>query len=245
MTGRPADPLDLGGRVALVTGAASGIGAATARRLAAAGAAVLAVDLPGRDVPPGTSPRPCDLADAAAVRRLVEGVAADPGRLDLLVHAAGVTGDAMLWKLDEAVWDRVLSVNLDAGFHLLKASTPLLRAAGAAAVVLVASINGQRGKVGQAAYAASKAGLIALGKTAALELGRHGVRVNTVAPGWVDTPMTAAVPPAFRQRAVDETALGRVGAPEDVADVILFLGSSLARHVTGQVLRVDGGQLTA
>ncbi|MFO0932260.1 MAG: SDR family oxidoreductase [Planctomycetota bacterium] len=239
------DGLDLAGRVALVTGAGGGIGSATAARLARAGATVLAVDLPGREGPPGTRSLACDLGDAAAIRALVADVAAAPGRLDLLVHAAGVTGDAMLWKMEDAAWERVLRVNLDSAFHLLKGFAPLLRAAGAASVVLVASINGQRGKLGQANYAASKAGLIALGKTAALELGRHGVRVNSVAPGWIDTPMTASIPAAFKQRAIDESALGRTGTPDDVAGAVLFLCSGLARHVTGQVLRVDGGQLTA
>jgi 3-oxoacyl-[acyl-carrier protein] reductase len=112
-------------------------------------------------------------------------------------------------------------------------------------VVLIASINAERGKFGQANYVASKAGLIGLGKTAALELGRFGVRVNCVAPGWIETPMTAAVPEPFRTRALDETALGRLGQPDDVARVVLFLCCDLSRHVTGQVLRVDGGQLTA
>ncbi len=239
------DGLDLAGRVALVTGAGGGIGSATAARLARAGATVLAVDLPGREGPPGTRSLPCDLGDAAAIHALCAAVAAAPGRLDLLVHAAGVTADAMLWKMEDAAWERVLRINLDAAFHLLKGFAPLLRAAGAASVVFVASINGQRGKLGQANYAASKAGLIALGKTAALELGRFGVRVNSVAPGWIDTPMTASIPAAFKQRAIDESALGRTGTPDDVAGAILFLCSGLARHVTGQVLRVDGGQLTA
>jgi acetoacetyl-CoA reductase/3-oxoacyl-[acyl-carrier protein] reductase len=243
---RPApEGLDLTGRVAVVTGAGGGIGSATAARLLAAGATVLAVDLPGREGPPGTRFLPCDLGDAGAVRGLVAAVTAAEGRLDVLVHAAGVTGDAMLWKMEDAAWERVLRVNLDSAFHLLKGFAPLLRAAGVASVVLVASINGQRGKLGQANYAASKAGLIALGKTAALEMGRHGVRVNSVAPGWIDTPMTASIPAAFKQRAIDESALGRTGTPDDVAGVVLFLCSGLARHVTGQVLRVDGGQLTA
>jgi acetoacetyl-CoA reductase/3-oxoacyl-[acyl-carrier protein] reductase len=237
--------LDLTGRVALVTGAGGGIGSATAARLAAAGATVLAVDLPGRDGPAGTRTVPCDLGEAASIHALCAAVAAAPGRLDVLVHAAGVTGDAMLWKMEDAAWERVLRVNLDSAFHLLKGFAPLLRSAGAGAVVLVASINGQRGKLGQANYAASKAGLIALGKTAALELGRFGVRVNSVAPGWIDTAMTASIPAAFKQRAIDESALGRTGTPDDVAGAILFLCSGLARHVTGQVLRVDGGQLTA
>ena len=118
-----------------------------------------------------------------------------------------------------------------------------MRAAGAGAIVLVSSINGERGKVGQANYAASKAGLIALARTAARELGGFGIRVNVVSPGWIETPMTAGLPEDVRQRAIEETALGRLGAPDDVAAAMVFLVSDLGRHVTGQVLRVDGGQL--
>jgi NAD(P)-dependent dehydrogenase (short-subunit alcohol dehydrogenase family) len=239
------DLVSLAGRTYLVTGAGGGIGGATAALFAAAGARVVASDLPGRDGPPGTEAAPCDLGAPGAAAALVQGVVRAHGRLDGLVHAAGITRDGMLWKLPDEDWSKVLSVNLDAAFHLLKAAVPALRAGGGGTVVLVASINGERGKRGQSNYAASKAGLIALGKTAALETGRFGIRVNVIAPGWIDTPMTAAIPPEFRQRAIDETALGRVGSPEDVARAALFLSSGLASHVTGQVLRVDGGQLTA
>jgi NAD(P)-dependent dehydrogenase (short-subunit alcohol dehydrogenase family) len=139
----------------------------------------------------------------------------------------------------------VLAVNLDSAFHLLSGLAPLLRKSGRASVVLVSSINGERGKFGQANYSASKAGLIALAKTAARELGRFGVRVNAIAPGLVETPMTAQLEEAVRERAIEESALGRIGKPEDVARAALFLCSALGGHVTGQVLRVDGGQCTA
>lgn len=241
----PSQAVSLAGKVALVTGAGGGIGSAVARWLAAAGARTLACDLAGHDGPAGTETRACDVGDPAAIRSLADAVRRDAGRLDVLVHAAGITRDSMLWKMEDEAWDRVLAVNLDSAFHLLKAFAPILREAGGASVVLVASINGERGKRGQGNYAASKAGLIALGKTAALEMGRHGVRVNSVAPGWIETPMTASIPDEFRKKAIDESALGRTGSPDDVAGAVLFLCSDWARHVTGQVLRVDGGQLTA
>jgi acetoacetyl-CoA reductase/3-oxoacyl-[acyl-carrier protein] reductase len=158
------------------------------------------------------------------------------------VHSAGVTRDAVLWKLPPSDWDLVLRVNLTGAFHLLRALAPFLREAGHGSVVLVGSINGLRGKAGQAAYAASKAGLVGLAKTSARELGARGVRVNVVAPGLADTPMIASLAPEWRDRARGESALGRIAAPEDVASAIVFLLSDAARHVTGQVLNVDGGQ---
>jgi NAD(P)-dependent dehydrogenase (short-subunit alcohol dehydrogenase family) len=145
--------------------------------------------------------------------------------------------------MTDAEWSEVIDTNLGSAFHLVRSAIGPLREAGGGAIVLVSSINAERGKAGQANYAASKAGLIGFARTAARELGRHGIRVNVVAPGWVDTAMTAVLAPEFRQRALDETVLGRVGTPGDVAGPVLFLCSLLSRHITGQVLRVDGGQL--
>ena len=240
-------PIALEGRNALVTGGSGGIGAAIVADLLAAGARVASLDLPGAPPPPaGARAFPADLADPASLRAAAAAAGEEfGGRLHVLVHCAGITRDAMLWKMADADWDAVLRVNLGAAFLLLKEAVPLLRAAGSGSVVLISSINGARGKVGQANYAASKAGLEALAKTAARELGRFGVRVNAVAPGFVLTSMTARIPEEFRKRAVDETVLGRPGEPGDVAHAVLFLASDLSRHVTGQVLRVDGGQLIA
>ncbi len=234
----------LANRVALVTGGSGGIGSAVVKLLMSADAKVASLDRPGAPAPAGSHPVECDVADPQAVTRAVERVGGELGGLDIVVHCAGITNDRVLWKLDDEAWHQVLQVNLSSAFYLLRAATPLLRARGGA-VVLITSINGQRGKLGQSNYAASKAGLIGLAKTAARELGRFGVRVNCVAPGLVKTAMAEKLPEDVLQRALDETVLGRLGTPEDIANVVLFLCSEASRHVTGQTLRVDGGQLIA
>jgi NAD(P)-dependent dehydrogenase (short-subunit alcohol dehydrogenase family) len=234
--------ISLAGKVALVTGAAGGIGRAVVHVLGEAGAEVVGVDLPGRAIPGARQVLACDLADREAIGRLAADLAELYDRLDILVHCAGVTRDAVLWKLADADWESVMRVNLDSAFYLLRGTVSFLRKAGGA-VVLIASINGERGKFGQSNYAASKAGLIGLGRTMARELGRFDVRVNLVAPGLIRTAMAERLAPEMVEEARLETVLGRIGEPEDVAGAVLFLCSDLSRHVTGQVLRVDGGQL--
>ena len=235
--------LSFQGQVAIVTGGGGGIGTAVAAQLLDAGARVVSFDRANRPGPPGTASVPCDLADGAEVAAAVACVVRDEGRIDLVVHCAGITRDRSLARMTDTEWSEVIDTNLGSAFHLVRSAIAPLREAGGGAIVLVSSINAECGKAGQANYAASKAGLIGFARTAARELGRHGIRVNVVAPGWVDTAMTAVLTPEFRQRALDETVLGRVGTPGDVAGPILFLCSPLSRHITGQVLRVDGGQL--
>ncbi len=231
--------------MALVTGGSGDIGSAVVAYLLEAGAAVVSLDLPGRDVPAAAEGLPCDLADPAAITRAMTGLTSHHRHIDIFVHCAGITRDAVLWKMAKADWDTVVRVNLDSAFHILQALTPGMRAAERGTIVLVSSVNGERGKFGQANYAASKAGLIGLGKTAAKELGPKGIRVNIVSPGLIRTRMTADLPPDVWQRAVAESALGKAGEPQDVARAVLFLCSDLSSHVTGQVLRVDGGQCMA
>jgi 3-oxoacyl-[acyl-carrier protein] reductase len=233
----------LAGHVAIVTGGGGGIGTAVAVELLGAGARVISFDRAHRPGPPGTHSMPCDVARGADVGAAVSQVARDEGRLDVVVHCAGITRDRSLARMTDAEWSEVIDTNLGSAFHLVRGAIGPLRAAGGGAIVLVSSINAERGRAGQANYAASKAGLVGLARTAARELGRHGIRVNVVAPGWIDTAMTAVLAPEFRQRALDETVLGRVGTPGDIAGPVVFLCSSLSRHITGQVLRVDGGQL--
>ncbi len=237
--------LSLDGKVAMVTGGSGGIGSSIVGALLEAGAQVVSVDLPGCESVEGAVSIPCDLSDPGSVAQLFETVAQDFQRLHVLVHCAGITRDGVLWKLEEGAWSEVLRVNLDSAFLLLKRSIPMMRSQGEGSVVLVSSINGERGKFGQANYAASKAGLIGLGRTAARELGKFGIRVNVLAPGMIETPMIAALPEEIRDAAAREAALGKIGKPEDVAWATLFLASPMSRHITGQVLRVDGGQLIA
>ena len=240
---RTADLTSLAGRVAVVAGGAGAIGAAICRRLLDSGARVFSLDRPGRRPPEGASAIEVDITHADAVAGALADIDREAGRLDVVVHAAGTTRDGRLWKLSADDWRTVLATNLDSAFYLVQAAVPLLRRAGGGAVVLVSSINGERGKAGLAPYAASKAGMNALVRTAARELGAFEIRVNAVAPGWIQTPMTAGLPEALHARARDESALGRLGEPDDVARAVLFLVTDFSRHVTGQVLRVDGGQL--
>lgn len=236
---------EMGGRRAIVAGGGGGIGMACVGTLLGAGAGVASIDLPDAPCHEGAARFDCDLADASAIDRTVAEIAERIGGIDTVVHCAGIVRDSVLWKMDPAAWSDVLRVNLDSAFHLMRAAIPVMRRNAAGAVVLVSSINGERGKFGQSNYAASKAGLISLGRSLAREVGRFGIRVNVVAPGMIDTAMAQALPADVRRQAEEETALGAIGEPDDVANAALFLVSDMARHVTGQVLRVDGGQLMA
>ncbi len=233
----------LAGKVALVAGGAGAIGSAISTRLLEQGARVYSLDRPGQRPPAGALAIDADVTEADQVALALARIDTDAGRLDVVVHAAGTTRDGRVWKLSLDDWRTVLATNLDSAFYLVRAAVPLMRRSGPGAIVLVSSINAERGKVGLAPYAASKAGMNALARTAARELGAFGIRVNAVAPGWIETPMTDRLPEELRQRARDESALGRMGQADDVARAVLFLTTEWSRHVTGQVLRVDGGQL--
>jgi acetoacetyl-CoA reductase/3-oxoacyl-[acyl-carrier protein] reductase len=230
---------DLVGNVAIVTGGARGIGRGIAERLARLGAEVHVLDREAGPPADGLRFHAVDITDGAAV---TAAVAALPSPPLLLVNNAGITRDRSLVKMSDEEWDAVLDVNLGGAFRVLRAAAPGMIAAGYGRIVNIASINGLRGKFGQGNYAASKAGLIGLTKTAARELGPKGITVNAVAPGMVLTEMTLALEPGFRQRALDETVLKRLPEVEDVAAAVLFLLSDAARMITGEVIRVDAGQ---
>ena len=239
--------LGLEDKVVLVAGGAGGIGAAVVDIFNSAGAKVVSVDLAhGKDEPEAVSAPfrwSCDISRPDKIRIIFDRLRDELGGLDVLIHCAGITRDRVLWKMSDEEWSDVMRVNLDSAFYLLRAAAPVFRERKGGAVVLVSSITAERGKFGQTNYAASKAGMIALGKTAALELGKFNVRVNAVAPAWIETRMTATVPESVRRHELEISPLGRLGEPEDVARVVLFLGSDLSRHVNGQVIRVDGGQV--
>jgi len=236
----PNERADLQGQEAIVTGGSGAIGRAIVDALTLAGAHATSLDVSD----PGEKREwvRCDVRDADSVAAAVESVYSRAGRLDLVIHAAGISRDAVIWKMGVAEWDAVQAVNLRGAFLLLRQSIPLLRQRQAGRIVLIGSINGSRGKFGTSAYSASKAGLIGLGKSVAREVGRFGILVNVVEPGWVRTPLTEATPTAAKEAALAESLLHRFVEPADVAASVLFLCGPGGARITGQILRVDGGQ---
>ena len=233
-------PLD--GLVAAVTGGAGAIGRAIVINLVEQGARVFSLDVAVSGGDAGASIN-CDVRDETSVAGAIQAIVQRAGRLDIVVHAAGVSRESVVWKLSSDDWDLVHSVNLRGAFLMIKHAIPSMRSASAGRIVLIGSINGSRGKFGTSAYAASKAGLSGLARSAARETGRFGILVNVVEPGWVKTPLTNALPPDVQEKALSETLLGEFVDPEDVAAVVGFLCGPGARKITGQVIRVDSGQL--
>lgn len=228
---------------ALVTGGARGIGAAIVAALAEdAWVASLDCDFPdGPGAAAGTFS--ADVRDGAGVGDAVERIARERGGLDWVVCAAGIVRDRVSWKMSDAEWDDVLDVNLTGAFKVVRAALPALRKSQHGRVVFISSINGLRGNFGQANYAAAKAGLVGLARSLALELARHGVTVNVVAPGFIDTAMTRALAQPARERALLRTPLGRAGTADEVAALVRYLCSDAAAFITGAVVPIDGGQL--
>ena len=242
---------ELAGQVALVTGASRGIGRAIAMELARAGARVAvtartaeraaeaASQLPGE----GHAGFPCEVSDEASVDGLVRAVEERLGPLEIVVNNAGVTEDNVVMRLSDEAWDRVLDTNLKGAFHVIRTTVRGMMRRRHGRIINLASIVGITGNRGQANYAASKAGLIGLTKSVARELATRGILCNAVAPGFIETEMTAALPADARDGLVARIALGRLGRPEDVAGVVRFLAGPAAAYITGQVIVVDGGMV--
>jgi 3-oxoacyl-[acyl-carrier protein] reductase len=236
------DFLNLEGRIAVVTGGARGIGLAITRALIDHGVRVHVFDVApgaGDDAAP-YSFHQADIADSASVAKAVAGL---PAGVSLLVNNAGITRDRSAVNMSDDEWDAVLSVNLTGAFRMIRALAPMMRKAGYGRIVNITSINGIRGKFGQANYAASKAGLIGFTKAVARELASRNVLVNAIAPGFIETDMTRALTDAQRDTLRAQIPLGRLGQPEDIARAVVFLASDQADYITGQVLVVDGGMV--
>jgi 3-oxoacyl-[acyl-carrier protein] reductase len=240
--------IDLSERTALVTGSTRGIGRAIAETLAGAGARVAVV---GRDagraeeaanaIGHGAVGFACDVADPASVTALVESVEKAFGQIDILVNNAGLTRDNILFRIKDDDWDAVLDANLRGAFVAIRAASRGMMKRRWGRIINIASVVGIIGNKGQANYAASKAGLIGLTKSVAKELASRNILINAVAPGFIETDMTAAMTPEARATLSGQIPLERLGTPNDVAATVAFLASDLASYITGQVLVVDGG----
>jgi 3-oxoacyl-[acyl-carrier protein] reductase len=243
----------LKGRTAIVTGGSLGIGSAIAVGLGREGANVALnyrkhaeeaervagmVDEAGGK---GIAIQ-ADVSSFSDARKMVERVTETFGGLHLLVNNAGVNRDRTIWKMSEEEWDTVIDINLKGTFNYIRAAAPVFKEQGWGKIVNVTSINGLRGKFGQSNYSASKAGIIGLTKAVAKELGPFNVNVNAVAPGLIETEMMKQAPDKVKEMALAEIVLKRLGQPEEVADVVVFLCSEKARHITGEVINVSGGQ---
>jgi 3-oxoacyl-[acyl-carrier protein] reductase len=245
--------MNLDGKSAIVTGGSLGIGSSIALKLADYGANVAinyrkhkeeaeAVIDKVKSVGRKGLVVQADISNFEDAGKMVEDVTKEFEKLDILVNNAGVNWDGVIWKMSEEQWDNVIDINLKGYFNYIRAVSPLFREQKSGKIVNVTSINGLRGKFGQANYSASKAGIIGLTKTVARELGKYGINVNAIAPGLIETDMMKNATEEVRKMAIDEIVLKRIGQPEEVAEVVAFMCSDMARHITGEVIKVDGGQ---
>ena len=253
------DAANLRGQVAIVTGGSSGIGRAVALELARCGTHVAFCFLDTgaqsrldaqeaarriRAMEVKVFFRSCDVRDSKEVKSFVDDVQEELGGVQILVNNAGIGADGALWRLGDHEWEAVLRTNLDGAFYFTRAIAPLMRAQEHGKIVNITSVHGTRSEFGISNYASSKAGLIGLTQSTAVELGSRNINVNAVAPGYIRTTrLTDGVPSEILDRARERAVLGRLGDPQDVAGVVLFLCSESARHITGAVIPVDGGYL--
>jgi 3-oxoacyl-[acyl-carrier protein] reductase len=245
--------LDLRGKSAIVTGGSIGIGAAIAIKLAECGAKVAINYRKHKEEAEAIIHKinnlgskgllvQADISNFEDAGKMVNAVIAEFGGIDILVNNAGINWDGVIWKMTEEQWDSVLDINLKGYFNYIRAVSPFFRDQQSGRIINVTSINGMRGKFGQANYSASKAGIIGLTKAVAKELGKYSVNVNAVAPGLIETDMMKNADESVRAAALEDIVLKRYGQPEDVANLVAFLCTEMARHITGEVIKVDGGQ---
>src|SRR5437660_4565968 len=245
--------MSLSGRVALVTGASQGIGRACALKLAAAGAAVAVAarnqnklnELVAEITTAGgkAAAFALDVGDEDQVKSAVKAAISQFGKIDILVNNAGITRDQLVMRMKRADWDAVLQTNLTSAYLCIQQVVGSMLKQRWGRIINITSVFGQMGQAGQANYAASKAGLIGLTMAIAREVGSRNITCNAVAPGFIETPMTATLGNEFKENAVEQIPLGRVGSPEDVASAVTFLASDEASYITGHVLSVNGGML--
>ena len=242
---------DLSGKIALVTGASRGIGAAIADTLAQAGATVIgtatsdsgAAAIGERLAQWNGQGRALNAAEADGIENLIADIEKEFGKLDILVNNAGITRDNLLMRMKEEEWDEIMQVNLKSVFRASKAVLRGMMKQRSGRIINITSVVGAMGNAGQANYAAAKAGLMGFAKSVAREVGSRGITVNCIAPGFIDTDMTRALPEEVRKTFEAQTALGRFGDAQDIADAVLFLASDQAKYITGQTLHVNGGML--
>ena len=242
----------LEGKVALITGAARGIGKAIAIKYASEGADVAFTDLVINEAAEETVAEiaafghkvkgyASNAADFAQTQEVVEQILADFGRIDILVNNAGITKDGLVMRMTEAQWDAVIAVNMKSAFNFMHAVVPVMARQRGGSIINMSSVAGQMGNPGQVNYAATKAGLIAMAKSVAKEMGSRGIRANAIAPGFIVSDMTNALPEAVRDEYIKNIPLRRGGSVEDIANAALFLASDMASYITGQVIAVNGG----
>jgi 3-oxoacyl-[acyl-carrier protein] reductase len=241
--------MDLSGEIVLVTGASRGIGAAIADLLAARGATVIgtattesgAQAISARMAPAGGVGRVLNVTDSAAVDALIDDISKTIGPVSVLVNNAGITRDQILMRMKDDDWDAIINTNLSSVYRTSKAVMRGMMKARKGRIINIASVIGLTGNAGQSNYAAAKAGIIAFSKSLAKEIGSRGITVNVVAPGFIQTDMTDSLPEEAKNALMQQIALGRLGAPSDIAEAVAFLASPAAAYITGETLNVNGG----
>lgn len=241
---------DFTGKTVLITGATGGIGGAIARKLHGLGATLALTDMNldklktfQTELGERVFIYPANLTDGESLKELVKAAEQDMGKIDVLINNAGITQDGLSMRMSDEQWQKVIDINLTAGFRLIRAVLPLMMKKRYGRIVNMASVVGVFGNLGQANYAASKAGLIAMSKCIAQEMATRGITLNCVAPGFIKTPMTDVLPESAREALAHKIPMGHLGSAEDVANTVVFLASEEAGYITGQTIHVNGGMV--